>query len=320
MKRGATRGLVLGLLALTALALVAGAAAAHGLPRQIPQLAQRGGSPPGPGAGINPQFKTENADGYEFAVFGVGNSQAVYIEVTRNHGKSGNYYVARGTVSAGRLQARFGKFGRVSMRFQPSPNPTWIRPHRSCKRAGRYVKRTGTFVGELHFRGEHGFTAVDTKRARGEVVTIAAQCLHKQRRSPQRLSFEPSQKRPFGPEVPLLESRWRSGVHGAEFFAIGGKDPFFYFVSEESLGAVSLLHFALLEGAGANKVKVGNAMTFARVVPPLPFTGSATYRAAPDGTETWTGSLTVNLPGAPRYPLTGPQFKVTIGLIPARFL
>ena len=152
------------------------------------------------------------------------------------------------------------------------------------------------------------------------MVTVAAQCLPKQRRSRQQLSFEPSQKPPFGPEVPLLESRWRSGVRGAEFFAIGGKESIFYFVSEESLGAVSLLHFAELEGAGAKKLKVSNAMTFARVVPPPPFKGTATYRAAPDGTETWTGSLTVNVPGAPHYPLTGPRFMVTLGSIPALFL
>jgi hypothetical protein len=320
VRRAATRGLLLALLVPAAVALPAGAALARGLPPQIRQLAGRGGAGTGGGASVNPQFSTKNADGYEFSVSGTGNTQAVYLEVTRNHGKSATYYVARGTVSGGRLQASFGKFGEVAMRFRPSANRTWVRPHRTCRHVGRYVKRTGIFVGEFHFHGEHGYTSVETKRTSGEVVTVASKCRHKRSRSREQLSFEPSQKGPFGPEVPYLESRWRSAARAAEFLAAGGEDSAFYFLSEESLGAVSLLHFALLEGAGAKKVKVSNTLTFARVMPPPPFKGTATYRAAPDGSETWTGSLTVNLPGASRYPLTGPPFDVSIGFIPALFL
>ena len=52
-----------------------------------------------------------------------------------------------------------------------------------------------------------------------------------------------------------------------------------------------------------------DALTSATLRPPAPFHGKGTYSAGPDGTKAWTGPLSVAFPGAPRFPLTGTQFK-----------
>lgn len=110
----------------------------------------------------------------------------------------------------------------------------------------------------------------------------------------------------------------RAGL--AELIAIGADHAAFYGGTEEAWGDLAVFHSAFLEKAPAKDVRVGNALIFARVSPPPPFSGTATFRAAPDGTRTWTGLLTVNFPGAEHYPLVGPQFKAAIGFKPELFL
>ena len=46
--------------------------------------------------------------------------------------------------------------------------------------------------------------------------------------------------------------------------------------------------------------------------PPAPFAGKGIYRAAPDGSTTWSGTLAVFFPGEPRLSLSGPPFKPTL--------
>lgn len=54
----------------------------------------------------------------------------------------------------------------------------------------------------------------------------------------------------------------------------------------------------------------------ATVKPPAPFSGSGHFEARPGSGErargTWTGNLTVDLPGHADIPLTGPGFWATL--------
>jgi hypothetical protein len=318
--------MLLALTVLAALAVPAGAAVASPPtqpPRQIRQMEARRDARPMQAPAVNSAFTLKTGNGYEVEVLGLGESGTAYVNVTRNGGKSSTGYAARGTVSSGRLKASFGDFGTLAMRFRPAANATLAKPkkNRGCKGRERFVNRTGTFVGDFHFRGEDGYISIAAKRAKGHVVSVAAKCERRQRSAArEQLSFEPSQNGTWGPEAPYLEARWKNGVRSAEFIATGGKQAVFYAGSEEILGAVARFRYALLKKAPGKDVKVSNAMTSGRVSPPPPFSGTGSYRAAPDGKRTWSGSLSVNFPGAEHYSLTGPPFRASIGLVPELFL
>lgn len=257
-----------------------------------------------------PALALKPSHGYRVDVIGIGS--AVVLEVRRAHAHAHAHarvltaYVARGTVTAGRLEASFGDLGRVAMRFRPSRNRTWEKPHRPCKGAGRFVNRSGVYVGNIRFRGEGGYISVHAHRAKGQVSSVAPRCWRLEQRSQH--AIRPSQHGDSF-ELNSLSASWRRGVTATSVgaFTLGGTALFFA-STEQSEGRLAILRFAFARGQG-RAFTVDNALTRAQISPPAPFRGTGTYRAAPDGTKTWSGGLTVNFPGAPRLPLTGPQFK-----------
>ena len=119
------------------------------------------------------------ADGYRVGVSTFGS--AVFVEVWR--GRRGHRtmtaYLARGVARPERLQATFGQFGKVKMRFRESRNRSWVGKRRTCRGANRFIKRRGVFRGNLRFKGEGGYVTVRVHRAKGAVVTTAPKCLHR---------------------------------------------------------------------------------------------------------------------------------------------
>jgi hypothetical protein len=62
--------------------------------------------------------------------------------------------------------------------------------------------------------------------------------------------------------------------------------------------------------SGADQAfEVDESLTAATVAPPEPFAGSAIFQRNADGSVSWSGSLTVVLPGTARIPLTGPDWR-----------
>jgi hypothetical protein len=232
--------------------------------------------------------------------------------VVRDHGRAATAYIARGTVTSHRLQATFGELGSVAMHFRPSSNRSWQKPRRHCDGAGRFINRRGVFVGDLRFTGEGGYVSVHAHRAKGQVSSIAPQCDSGAPVQRVKRASRPSSAGPPGPESKFLSASWRHAVTSASFAAIGkGGLTIFFASTQQSDGSVAKLRFAF--GFGAPKAfAVDDALTFARVSPPRPFRGTGTYRAAADGTTTWTGSLSVNFPGAAHFPLTGEPFEATV--------
>jgi hypothetical protein len=115
----------------------------------------------------------------------------------------------------------------------------------------------------------------------------------------------------FGSHASLSAS-WRQGVVSTNLFSFGIREAQLTAAfTEESLGSVALIHLGLAISR-PTILTVDDALTSASLTPPAPFHGKGTYSAAPDGTKTWTGPLSVTFPGAPRWPLTGEQFKVKV--------
>lgn len=290
---------------------------------------------------------------YDVSIGNLGETVVLSVEtgaIQSQRRLTATSYVVHGSASESRLEADFGELGEISMRFHPSRHRTWVKPHRNCRGIGRFMVRRGTWQGRLRFRGEGGYLSLDLHRVRGTVETIAPQCrrhggkhrsrnhgsgrhhagkhrpgarrerTHRQRSHLQGLSEQelvaPSQEPELGPEVPVLQARWRHGVAAAEFVGGAGKEGgVFFAASEEARGRVAVFHSARAE-AKRKTVKANDALTRAELTPPWPFHRSASFRADPDGSRTWSGYLSVSFPGAPRYPLTGEPFKASLGLFP----
>jgi hypothetical protein len=307
------RALLLALLALPlAAASTASAEAASPLLPPLPQsrlldearqLTDHGG-PVRPEPLFRSGFVAEAKGGYKVGVSTFGS--AVYFEVWRA-GKSRRTmtaYLARGVARPERLQATFGKFGKVSMRFRPARHHLITR---TCF-FGRYlVKRHGLFLGSLRFRGEGGYVSVRLHRAKGTILRIGKRC--RVRRPP---DFDPSDFEFLfaKPEAAMLAIS-RDGVDSTALLAIAAKKKSaFLALHEESRGKLAIIRFASVHKQG--KLAVNEALTSGSLVPPAPFHGTGHYRAFPDGTHTWSGNLSVTFPGAPRFPLTGASFETLL--------
>lgn len=225
-------------------------------------------------------------------------------------------YVAHGTATESRLQASFGQFGELSMRFHPSQNRTWVKRGRNCRGLGQFLVRHGVWAGTLHFRGEDDYLSLNVHRVRGTVETIAPQCRQASQEGRSRPLIRPSQEPALGREVPVLQARWRHGVRAAEFLGGSGREgSSFFAATQEARGRVAIFRAAHAEGK-ARAVTADHALTEAKLSPPSPFHGSGRYRAAADGSKTWAGGLFVSFPGAPHYALTGEPFEPALELFP----
>lgn len=225
------------ILVLLALALAAPAQSAAAERTLLPslltaRLLAEHGAPVKPAIRFRTGFVVEGPSNYKVGVSTFGG--AVILEVWRGRKgqRSSTAYLARGVATSERLQATFGKFGKVSMRFRESRNRTWFGKRRNCRGASRFVKRRGVFVGNLRFKGEDGYVSVRVKRAKGAVVTEAAKC--RNRRPP--ITLPDLSFLFFEPETALLALN-REGVDSTAFLALEGKRMTTFLVSDEKPGA-----------------------------------------------------------------------------------
>lgn len=271
-------------------------------------------------ADVHPQFQLKAEGGYKVAVVGLGESIGVVVE--RGPGVAASAYVVRGTATRGRLQASFGRFGMLSMRFKPAVDSRRADPHRGCHGRHRFLVRRGEYVGQFRFRGEGGYVSVNARRAKGAVREVAPWCAGVS--SPLRLAERAVQIPPSAhgsSEHAVLGAVWHRGISSAEFVAFESKPGKNDYIveAETSRGRMAILRAAILFGS-SGKFSHDDALTTARVAPPPPFHGAGTYRAAPDGTKSWQGNLSVAVPGVDRLPLTGPPFEVEFELFSGDFL
>ncbi|HEV2858772.1 MAG TPA: hypothetical protein VGW80_10255 [Solirubrobacterales bacterium] len=282
-----------------------GAANAHAatsgprLPSLFPsRLLGAVGEPVAPPQQFRSGFSIDADSGYEVKVATSGS--AVILEVLRRrHGmRTETVYLARGVALPERLQATFGRFGKISMHFRQSHGTE--RKQVVCRDGRRFDMRRGVFVGSLEFKGEGGYVAVAPRRAKGTILTPAGGCpRHRRLRRGFDLFSAP-------PTTMVAVSRQGVDLTGFLTAELGGRTSYLA-VHEETRGRLGIIRFAVLRGG--RPLHVNEAATAATVAPPAPFHGSGHYRAAPDGTTAWTGSLSIDFPGAPRYPLAGPPFE-----------
>lgn len=273
--------------------------------------------------GFEARFELEADHGYRLAVSGSGDT--VIVEVGRPRSlhpgalprdrltsQSLTAYVARGTVTPRRIAASFGKFGRIDVRFRPTGKAVALPVGDHCRGPDHFTSRRGVFAGGIEFEGEHRYVAVRAHRAPGRVRSpLRLHCLSGRFRT-----SATRRERPVGPDGgsphETLAAVWRHAVSSTELYSFADRRrAFTVAVVEESLGRMAEFHQGLTLSR-PQVFAIDNALTKATLAPPPPFHGTGTYEAAPDGSKSWTGSLSVSFPGAPRRPLTGEQFKVSV--------
>lgn len=269
-----------------------------------------------PRAASESRFALKTRQGYEVVVIAVRNIVALEVTRTRSNeskslkqGRAITAYVAHGRVTPGRIEAKFGDLGRIAMRFHPSGRVVRSKPLRHCNGAHRYTRRFGAFAGTVRFTGEGHYVAVRAHRAKGVVRRpIQLDCATRNFHShPVRFGRPVGHWPEFMPTI--LAAFWRQVVSSTDFFSFQiGKKTLYLAVTEESKGSMAEVRYAAVIAPSKTFVS-DDALTSATVKPPAPFHGKGSYGAAPDGTKSWSGPLSVAFPGAPRFPLTGTQFE-----------
>jgi hypothetical protein len=289
-------------------------------------------------------FRLHGSKGYKIYAIGEGATSALVVTRGRHRhdlGASASIYMARARTSRKRLEARFGKLGRIDVRFHPSGRVTYGKRHRHCRGPDRYTTKYGVFAGTVRFRGEDAYTTAKARRVKGKVVAPAvlncADFIFGGRRatiwdaltSPSTMTFasRPSPEAISSidlrsvPKLPhllggrgrrtALHADWRLGVEAQAFAALqrGHRRPVFFAGTLQARERLAIVRLAAAVGTPADLL-ASDSLGAATVTPPAPFGGEGSFRHHDDGEKSWTGSLAVSFPGAPSVPMTGPQFDV----------
>jgi hypothetical protein len=236
-------------------------------------------------------------------------SQGYGVFVTGDHGKvtvsvlgrqGGAAYEVDGNVSQDGLRVRLGRLGRLDLAFKPSGETDRLVPPSECAGKNQLV-REGTFSGTIRFRGERGYTRLRRDRVTGAVAI------------PRSWRCRPEQG---ADEAPLDLSVLRASNHRVGFFAIGGSQTnndfrFFSAGTTETRGRMRIERWASAN-MRRGMFDVLSDLSAATVTPPKPFRGAAAFARNVDGSTSWSGDLSVELPGAGRVALTGPRFAAEL--------
>jgi hypothetical protein len=258
---------------------------------------------------VTPVIEFAGSNGYDVTVTGVRGQ--VNIGLYRND--LGASYTVDGAVGRRALDADFGEFGSVHVHFvqQRGPRIRQIRPP-GCE--GTMTIRRGQFNGPIEFTSEAGQTSFSSTSIPGKVVALRVRCPPGE--PPE---FDPGDSPDESNAVALdAYAGSRFGQQGTFFNALryDRRGAVSYSAGEtHSVGAVSVSNYGSSR-APRSTFRLNRNLRAARVTPPTPFSGSASFSKPKGGDATWTGDLVVTLPSGP-VALAGPGFRASISEVTA---
>ena len=274
------------------------------------------------------EMNLEGSGGYSVSVSGRGHR---HVEVVATKGRYFAFYRVRGSVSRDHIEADFGRFGRVSVRFDGSVRPE-PDPFAGDCRGRRAIHETGLFRGTIEFNGERGFTRVAARSARGNLDrTFRQVCRLHDRSGAVGLGLPRPGSEPRGGErsatgglaITILSAGSRSAGRSIYFDAFrldrergpGRRAPWLTTAGlSERVGRIALSKVVVTEADPA-EIRVsaqGVHPASAEVAPGKPFAGTAFFREAPAPAPEWIGDLSLRLPGAGPTALAGEQFDADL--------
>lgn len=270
--------------------------------------------------GCTSELSLPAADGYKITVLGrvSGTGHNVSL-VVHGHNAEIRYY-AQGRVTPTSVNASFGRLGRISVHFQPSGKVRRVKIAKKCLH--RYPQgvtaRLGVFVGTIRFVGENDYTQAIAHRAKGGVgdplaVGQRLECERgpkgSKRRQAHGVHLETNSESPYG------EIHFEAWARLSWAFRPTTRNPaprrdvdVFTASIDSRTEGVLIDRFVVAPGLAAD-FHFDHALNSAAVTPPAPFAGGAEFQRATDGSTTWTGDLSVELPGLGTVPLAGPSFE-----------
>lgn len=254
------------------------------------------------GGGLSVLFP-RGSDGYQVQMMTIG--RTVLLEAGK--ARVGSFYAVRGNVSGNRIGARFGKLGRIAVKFSPVDRSSRRRKSERCPDGGPPLE-FGVFRGTIKFRGERGYTTVDARRAPGLVIHPRRRPCGPNLRAALSTTFG---LRPLNTQLTAI-SRTKGTVTSFELSRRGQSRLLLEASRQERRGRMQIFRQASTVIGGENAFIAsgpGVQPAFAFLVAPKPFGGSALFAA--DASTTWSGSLTAWLPGAGKVSLTGPEFALS---------
>jgi hypothetical protein len=234
-------------------------------------------------------------------------------------------YTALGRVTRKGIEADFGDFGRVSLRFEPKsrftpkgvfagiPIPDSLR--RECK-GKKSIGESGLFQGSVKFEGERDYTRIAARRLKGKVV-------RRYKRVCERRPGASASKDKLRHEGVFYSSQ--SQRFGVTRFLVGVESTF-AFDDEAFANTIAFAGEKRKDGrVGVDKILlVLEELDSIEISPPRerpltaelklprPFEGTASYLREGKAPATWTGDFGLRLPGSGLISLAGPEFEAEI--------
>lgn len=266
--------------------------------------------PKGPTA----EFHLKAPGGYRVQVSGMG----PFVSLSVRKGFALSSYTVWGFVGPHRIRAHFADLGDISVRFKASGRVSGLTlPEPGCRTTTRWISHHGAFSGKIRFAGENDFLDLDAHHVRGAlVIPETVKCAHAKAPSRHRHHARHHRQRL---KSAVLRATAKSPETGAtKFFSIEappglrgeGFGVAFAFVSEMH-ASVDIFRTAFGLPPNASFI-FDNALSSAQVSLPVPFSGTGAFQRNPDGSTSWTGSLSASFPGAESVPLTGPEWQAQL--------
>jgi hypothetical protein len=251
-----------------------------------------------------------HADGFLVGVKNEVGEEKVVLTLDR-HGQVA-YYEAPAEIGDDTMKARFGQFGELDYEFTPGPKT------KPC-----VGPREGTFRGTFDFTGENGYVQIEADHVHGSFEGGPVKGC---KESPGPPIPPPTIVHASGSRVTAVtrlandeatlaasDSR-RPPLHSLLVFDIAtkkGTRTYFYGFQDERLEGMLIARGAEVP-APASTFRFDLDAGTARVDPPAPFRGSATFTRRPGARAVWRGSLTVPVLGEGRVRLAGPAFTARL--------
>jgi hypothetical protein len=218
--------------------------------------------------------------------FGAGNF--VGLSTHKNHAYAS--YDTGGVSTAKHLQADLSPYGTIDVNFHPqkTTHPPLNGPH--C--TGDYKQIKGVWKGTIDFEGENGYTKLHVTSADGKHVVNSEKCQGGHTKH----------------GYVELSAQTAGATFTTDLRKKDGATPEFSFFSSQFLGSMSIFRTADVHGT-KSMFSFASNYSHAKVTPPAPFTGNGSFTSP----SLWTGSLQVDLPGAPNTVIAGPGWAATLG-------
>jgi hypothetical protein len=279
----------------------------------VAPVAAAAASSPSPDA-ASIEFELDGNNGLYAHVEGFDNS--ITLSIGNKHNVA--FYIVDGESTKAGLKAQFGKLGSIDVTYRPTETVNTSEPPPECK-GEPWVDSEGLFEGTIQFTGEREYVRIDATQAEGKMqVTPQWKCRNP--KGPIRLNpaLRPSAQSPrekSKAEAAALYARNRDCRCSFRAFAtrIPKETPWTTFSGGklENREGMKIARIAFTEKASPSSFTFNHKAGTARVDPPYPFTGTATFKRR-KGRDLWRSTLRVPLLGTDPVSLRGRGFRARL--------